>query len=330
MLRNFRRPAQVDTASLHLHTGNIVSVLLVAGLLLHPVIDDLYAAHGQLFHSAVDDPGVLFSRDAVDKISSDKAQGAHTLVRSSRERLIFSRLQIHQVHRLRIVPLSALLPRDQALIAADGKGALLQRVGDHHALPALKINPIDRVIHIQIEHSRAGLAGEAGKVILKRLKGAVIGNIVKFLQRIFIRSVAVTRNPHLPLMVSPVHIAKHHKIYVSGVLHRENADIMLTVIIADIIHISVAEGENPDRLPLPLHIAPQIPVRAVSDHLALRALHRLHLIIIRDAEHDPLSDKVTPLSLKYLIDLTLIIHHISPGLVPFHSEIFFFMLYFFW
>ena len=245
----------MNPALIHRNLGNVVAIFLIAGFLLHLVIDDADTIHRKIFGPSIDQPDVICPRHTVYQITAYKTECTDIFPVSGPDFPVFTGLQVHQMQHSGLID-GAFLPCDTLFITADRKGSFRQRVCHHHILTAVHVNAINCVIYIQIQHSSCSLAGQAVKVRLQLLIGTGIRNEIALLQRIFRCHIVISGNSILSLVISTVHIAIYKKIHIPVIFYRKNSDIMVVIIAAHIRAVIIPEGKDFYGAPVRRVIAP--------------------------------------------------------------------------
>ena len=128
------------------------------------------------------------------------------------------------------------------MIRADRKLVLCETGSKRHILQALQIDPVDSMVHIEIEDSVRSAVCEDGEIVLQLLKRFRGWNKKFLLQGILVHRIVIVGDSRAALMGSAVHSSVDDKIDSAVLIHRKDLDAMFRHVVTDIIGCRAAEG----------------------------------------------------------------------------------------
>ena len=174
------------------------------------------------------------------------------------------------------------------MIRADRKLVLCETGSKRHILQALQIDPVDSMVHIEIEDSVRSAVCEDGEIVLQLLKRFRGWNKKFLLQGILVHRIVIVGDSRAALMGSAVHSSVDDKIDSAVLIHRKDLNAMFRDIIPDITGCCSAESKHSGSHISTAVISPQLPVCHERCVLASCALYSMDTVSISDSEDDPL------------------------------------------
>ena len=208
------------------------------------------------------------------------------------------------------------------MIRADRKLGLCETGSKRHILQALQIDPVDSMVHIEIEDSVRSAVCEDGEIVLQLLKRFRGWNKKFLLQGILVHRIVIVGDSRAALMGSAVHSSVDDKIDSAVLIHRKDLDAMFRHVVTDIVGCRAAEGEHSGSNILATVVCPQLPACHKRCVLAPSTLYGMDSVTVSDSQNDPFSREQIGISCEELRHGPLVIHHVDPPGCPLHCKVF--------